>query len=92
MAALPRRHKCLALRSQIATLNAAGGGRGQHCNNLPYAFTEHDATMSAMQGDLAKRLDELGHQTEALLMSHDNFSRNQFKQVFDAPRKLMTTP
>jgi len=29
-----------ALRSQFATLNATGGGRGQHRKYLPYAFTE----------------------------------------------------
>ncbi len=36
-----------ALRSQIATLNAAGTGRGQHRKYLPYAFTEHGAIMAA---------------------------------------------
>jgi hypothetical protein len=36
-----------ALRSQFATLNAAGGGRGQHRKYLPYAFTEHGAIMAA---------------------------------------------
>jgi ORF6N domain len=40
-----------ALRSQFATLNAAGTatstGRGQHCKYLPYAFTEHGAIMAA---------------------------------------------
>jgi ORF6N domain len=34
-----------ALRSQFATLNAAG--RGQHRKYLPYAFTEHGAIMAA---------------------------------------------
>ena len=45
--------------------------------------------------DLAKRLDELEHTTEALAMRHDTFSRNtknQLKQVFDALRELMTPP
>ena len=36
-----------ALRSQFATLNATGAGRGQHRKDLPYAFTEHDAIMAA---------------------------------------------
>ena len=36
-----------ALRSQFATLNAAGIGRGQHRKYLPYAFTEHGAIMAA---------------------------------------------
>lgn len=39
-----------ALRSQFATLNAAGSGgtgRGQHRKYLPYAFTEHGAIMAA---------------------------------------------
>jgi hypothetical protein len=36
-----------ALRSQLATLNAAGTGRGQHRKYLPYAFTEHGAIMAA---------------------------------------------
>ena len=45
--------------------------------------------------ELAKRLDELEHKTEALAMSHDTFSRNtrnHLKQVFDALRELMTPP
>ena len=45
--------------------------------------------------DLAKRLDELEHKTEALAMQHESFSRNtknQLKQVFDALRELMTPP
>ena len=36
-----------SLRSQFATLNAAGTGRGQHRKYLPYAFTEHGAIMAA---------------------------------------------
>jgi hypothetical protein len=36
-----------ALRSQSATLNAAGTGRGQHRKYLPYGFTEHGAIMAA---------------------------------------------
>jgi hypothetical protein len=51
--------------------------------------------LAATHGDLAKRLDELEHKTEALAMSHDTFSRNtraQLKQVFDALRELMTPP
>ena len=35
-----------ALRSQFATLDAAGTGRGQHRKYLPYAFTEHGAIMA----------------------------------------------
>ncbi|MBG6079272.1 ORF6N domain-containing protein [Rubrivivax gelatinosus] len=35
------------LRSQLATLDAAPGGRGQHRKYLPYAFTEHGAIMAA---------------------------------------------
>ena len=45
--------------------------------------------------DLAKRLDDLEHTTEALAMQHQSFSRNtknQLKQVFDALRELMTPP
>ena len=44
--------------------------------------------------DLAQRLDAL-EESEALAMQHDTFSRNmrnQFKQVFDALRELMTPP
>jgi hypothetical protein len=37
----------VVLRSQSATLNAAGTGRGQHRKYLPYAFTEHGAIMAA---------------------------------------------
>jgi hypothetical protein len=51
--------------------------------------------LAATHGDLAKRLDELEHKTEALAMNHDTFSRNtraQLKQVFDALRELMTPP
>lgn len=36
-----------ALRSQSATLNAAGTGRGQHRKYMPHAFTEHGAIMAA---------------------------------------------
>ena len=36
-----------SLRSQIATLNAAGIGRSQHRKYLTYAFTEHGAIMAA---------------------------------------------
>ncbi|MGC4078121.1 MAG: ORF6N domain-containing protein [Rubrivivax sp.] len=36
-----------ALRSQLATLDAAPGGRGRHRKYLPYAFTEHGAIMAA---------------------------------------------
>ena len=51
--------------------------------------------MAATHGDLAGRLDELEHKTEALAMQHDTFSRNtrnQLKQVFNALRELMTPP
>ena len=44
---------------------------------------------------LAKRLAKLEDKTETLAMNHDTFSRTtryQFKQVFDALRKLMTPP
>ena len=72
-------------------LNAAASIR----KYLPYAFTEHGAIMAATHGDLAKRLDELEHKTEALSLSHDNFrrnTRNQIKQVFHARRELTTPP
>jgi hypothetical protein len=49
--------------------------------------------LAISHGELAKRLDELEHKTEALAMNHDTFSRNtrgQLKQVFDALRELMT--
>jgi hypothetical protein len=36
-----------ALRSQLATLDAAPMGRGRHRKYLPYAFTEHGAMMAA---------------------------------------------
>jgi phage regulator Rha-like protein len=36
-----------ALRSQNATLNALGSGRGQHRKYRPYAFTEHGTVMLA---------------------------------------------
>jgi hypothetical protein len=51
--------------------------------------------LAATHGDLAKRLAELEHATEALAMGHDTLNRNtraQFKQVFDALRALMTPP
>jgi len=51
--------------------------------------------LATTHGDLAKRLDELEHKTEALSLSHDNFSRNtrnQLKQVFDALRELTAPP
>src|SRR5882724_11156025 len=51
--------------------------------------------LAVTHGDLAKRLDDLEHKTEALAMQHDNLSRNtrtQLKQVFDALRELMTPP
>lgn len=51
--------------------------------------------LAATYGDLAKRLSELEEKTEALVMSHDTFSRNtrnQLKRVFDALRELMTPP
>ena len=37
-----------SLRSQIATLNMAASGRGQHRKYLPYVLTEHGAIMAAM--------------------------------------------
>ncbi len=37
-----------SLRSQFATLNAAGSKRGQHRKYSPYVFTEHGAIMAAM--------------------------------------------
>ena len=51
--------------------------------------------MGATHSELAKRLSELEEKTELLSMQHDTFSsntRNQFKQVFDALRELMTPP
>ena len=45
--------------------------------------------------ELARRLDALENKTEALIVRHDVFARqtrNQFKQVFDALRELMTPP
>ncbi len=51
--------------------------------------------LATTYGDLAKRLDELEHKTEALAMNHDTISRNtrnQLKRVFDALRQLMTPP
>ena len=51
--------------------------------------------LAATHGDLAKRLDDLEHKTEALVLQHDSFSRHtriQLKQVFDALRELMTPP
>ena len=40
--------KADSLRSQIATLNTAASGRGQHRKYLPYVFTKHGAIMAAM--------------------------------------------
>ncbi|ALV09226.1 ORF6N domain-containing protein [Roseateles depolymerans] len=51
--------------------------------------------LAVTHGDLAKRLDELERKTEALSISHDEFSRTtrlQLKQVFDALRQLMAPP
>lgn len=50
---------------------------------------------SASYTELAKRLTELEEKTEAVAMSHDNFSRNtrnQLRQVFDALRALTAPP
>ncbi len=51
--------------------------------------------LAATHSELAKRLSELEEKTDLLSMQHDTFSRNtrnQFKQVFDALRELMTPP
>ena len=51
--------------------------------------------LAATHQDLATRLDDLEHKTEALAMSHDTFSANtraQLKQVFEALRALVTPP
>lgn len=51
--------------------------------------------LATTHGDLAKRLAELEHKTEALALQHDTLSRNtraQLKQIFDAIRELMTPP
>lgn len=51
--------------------------------------------LAATHGDLAQRLKELEEKTEALALNQDTFSRNtrnQFKQVFEALRGLMTPP
>jgi hypothetical protein len=51
--------------------------------------------LATTHGDLAKRLDELEDKTEGLTINHDTFSRNtraQLKQVFEAPRELITPP
>jgi len=51
--------------------------------------------LAATHADLASRLVELEEKTEQLGFEHENFSRNtrnQFKQVFDALRDLMTPP
>lgn len=51
--------------------------------------------LATTHGELAKRLDDLEQQTQALALKHDAFSRNtrvQLKQVFDALRELMTPP
>jgi hypothetical protein len=51
--------------------------------------------LASTHTDLAKRIDELEHKTEALAMSHNTFSRNtrvQLKQVFDGLRELMAPP
>jgi hypothetical protein len=91
------------LRSQIATLK-----RGQHLKYLPNAFTEHGAIMVAtvlnspqavqtsvfivrafvgMRDMLAAHRD-LSQKLEKLEQKYDV----QFKVVFEAIRKLMTTP
>jgi hypothetical protein len=51
--------------------------------------------LAATHGDLAKRLAELEEKTQALAMSHDNFSRttrNHLKQVFEALKEFMAPP
>ena len=48
-----------------------------------------DADLAASHRDLANRLTELEHKTEALAMRYHTFSRNtrvQLKHVFDAIR------
>ena len=54
-----------------------------------------DADLAASHRDLANRLTELEHKTEALAMRYDTFSRNtrvQLKRVFHAIRELMIPP
>jgi hypothetical protein len=51
--------------------------------------------VASLHTDLARKLEELEWRTERLEMGHDNFSqstRQQFKQVFDALRELMSPP
>lgn len=51
--------------------------------------------MAATHDDLARRLDELEHTTQALAAQHDALGRathTQLQQVFDALRQLMAPP
>lgn len=51
--------------------------------------------IASADGDMAKRLDELEEETEALVMNHETFSRNtrsRLKHVFDALSDHMPPP
>ena len=51
--------------------------------------------LAATHQDLATRLNDLEHKTQALAMRHDTFSANTralLKQVFEALRALVTPP
>lgn len=96
-----------ASRSQIVTLNEAGG-RGHNIKYRPYAFTEQGVAMlsSVLRSERAVqvnveimrafvRLRGLIGQNEDLAQRLDNLESRydrQFKVVFDAIRELMTPP
>jgi hypothetical protein len=93
------------LRSQIVTLKK---GRGQHSKYLPYAFTEQGVAMlsSVLRSQRAIQVNieimrtfirlrqmlashvELARKLDALEKKYDA----QFKQVFEAIRRLMAPP
>lgn len=96
-----------ASRSQIVTLNDAGG-RGHNVKYRPYAFTEQGVAMlsSVLRSERAVQVNVeimrafvrlrglIGQSRELAQRLEDLESRydRQFKVVFDAIRELMTPP
>ena len=94
-------------RSQIVTLNGAGG-RGRNIKYLPYAFTEQGVAMlsSVLKSERAVQVNVeimrafvrlrglIGHNPELArrLDALESKYDRQFKVVFDAIRELMAPP
>jgi hypothetical protein len=63
-----------SLRSQFATLK---GGRGQHRKYLPYAFTEHGATMAAMILNSTRAVEMSVYVVRAFVQLREHLSSNR---------------